>query len=93
MGTLSCFIEEENYWIWDSIGGDLEYHVTGHDAVQSDRNSLTFRRNLLPPSSVCKRKSIKKPGRRRQAEVYFASLFFRPGLLFDFLFNPENGGS
>jgi hypothetical protein len=65
----------------------------GRETVQSDGSSLTFRRNVLPPSSGSKRKTNKNSARRRKAEFDSISRFVFAGFLFDFLFDPEAGGT
>jgi hypothetical protein len=52
-----------------------------YDSVQSGRYLLKFQRNLLPLSSV------------EEGKEAVCSITFFVGFLFDFLFDPEDGGS
>jgi hypothetical protein len=74
-----------NYKIWDShSGGYEESCLLGYSGVQSIESQLTFRSNMLRPSSGPKNKPSKK--------LAWSMLKRSPGVLFGLFFDAEDGG-
>jgi hypothetical protein len=65
-----------SYRIWGSHSGHCqEFRLLRYNAVYSGRNTPSFRRSVLPPSSGSKCKSSKKPARSTRQEERTACIF------------------